>query len=360
MTKPRAKAAPKAAPITLAAAMRDPNLLGAPFQAPSFWTWMAVAKMISGEPLDEREAQLYRECTGRTKLPEGPVKSLIFLSGRRSGKDRFMSATAVYRAALAANWKEVLSAGEQGVVILVGGDKKQSKILRSYCQGLLQTPMLAAMVSRVTEERVEFHNGAALEVVSNDANLIRGRSAIAILATESCFWPTDGAASSNDEEVVGAAEPSMAMIPDGGLLILSSSVHRKTSYMYRQWKELHGNDDAEDVCWLSTSATMNPALPAKVVERALKKDPQRARAEYLSIWRDDVSDFIQTDILESATDFGVHERSPIPGVTYHAFTDAAGGTGKDSFSIWPIARQTASSSSIFCASAFRASCRLMS
>ena len=33
--------------ISLAAAMRDPKLLGAPFQAPSFWTWHCVAKVIS-------------------------------------------------------------------------------------------------------------------------------------------------------------------------------------------------------------------------------------------------------------------------------------------------------------------------
>jgi hypothetical protein len=83
--------------------MRDPRLLGGPFQAPSFWTWFCVAKLLSGEPLDKREAELFRQCTGRTKLPEGSVKHLAFLSGRRSGKDRFMSAVAIYRAALAAN-----------------------------------------------------------------------------------------------------------------------------------------------------------------------------------------------------------------------------------------------------------------
>jgi hypothetical protein len=332
MTKPRPTKA-TSRPITLAAAMRDDALLGRPFAAPSFWTWHAVAKLLSGEPLDEREANLFRECTGRTKLPEGAVKSLIFLSGRRSGKDRFMSATAVYRAALAANWKELLSAGEQAVVLLLGGDRKQARILRQYCAGLLEAPMLAQMVTRTTEERIEFRNGSVLEVATNDANLVRGRSAIAVLGTESAFWPTDGAAASNDEEVVAAAEPSMAMCPDGGLLIMSSSVHRKAGFMFRQWKELHGNDEEEDICWLSPSATMNPALPAKVVQRALRKDPERARAEYLSIWRDDVSDFIPMDVLESATDFGVHERAPLPAVTYHAFTDAAGGTGKDAFSL---------------------------
>jgi hypothetical protein len=313
--------------------MRDPRLLGGPFRAPSFWTWFCVAKLLSGEPLDEREAELFRQCTGRTKLPEGPVKHLAFLSGRRSGKDRFMSAVAIYRAALAASWRELLSAGEQGVVLLLGGDKKQARILRQYCAGLLEAPLLAARVTRTTEERVEFANGAVLEVATNDPNLVRGRSAIAVLATETCFWKTDGASAASDEEVIAAAEPSMAMIPDGGLMVMSSSVNRKTGYMYRQFKELHGNDDAEEICWLSTSATMNPALPAKVVEKALQKDPPRAKAEYLSIWREDSSDFIQMDILESATDFGVRERAPIPGIQYSAFFDGASGTGKDASSI---------------------------
>jgi len=103
--------------------------------------------------------------------------------------------------------------------------------------------------------------------------------------------------------------------------------------MHRQWKELHGNDDSEDICWLSPSTTMNRRFRQRFVEKAMKADPQRARAEYLSIWREDVSDFLPIDILERATDFGVRERPPMRGMTYVAFIDAAGGTGRDSFSI---------------------------
>ena len=321
-TKPHAtiKTQPRAPgkPITLAAAMRDVRLLGGPFQAPSFWTWMTVAKLFSGEKLDEREAELFRKCTGRSKLPDGPVKTLIFLSGRRSGKDRFMSALAVWLAALAANWRSVLSAGEDAVVILLGSDFKQARILRRYCQGLIEAPMLAALVSRATETRIEFKNGAVLEIATNDASLVRGRSAIGILGTEVGYRSTDGA--SSDEEVISAAEPSMAMIPPpGGLLMMASSVHRKAGYMHRRWKELHGNEAEQDLCWLSPSATMNEMIPSSVIEKAIRKDPMRAKADYLSIWRDDISDFLPMDVLESATDFGVRERSPLPNVTFHAF-----------------------------------------
>jgi hypothetical protein len=319
--------------ITLAEAIRDPNLLGGPFQAPSFWPWHAVAKTISGEPLDEREAELFRKCTGRTKLPAGPVSDLTLLVGRRGGKDRFLSAVAVHRAALSADWGKHLSAGEQGVVILIGKDKKQAKILRRYCRALVAVPMIKAEVRRFTDDILEFKNEASLEVVTCDADLVRGRSVLALLGTEVSFWTTDPDSASSDEEVVAAAEPGAAMVPDGGLTILSSSVHRKKGLMHRLWKEKHGNDDAEEVVWLAPSRVMNPMLPERVVAKAKLKDPQRANAEFESIWREDISDFVPRDVVDAATDRGVLERAPLPGVEYFGFVDAAGGSGRDSFSL---------------------------
>jgi hypothetical protein len=123
------------------------------------------------------------------------------------------------------------------------------------------------------------------------------------LGSECCHWRTDEHSASSDEEVVGAAEPSMAMCPDGGLLLLGSSVHRRVGYMYRQYKKLHGNDGSEDVCWFAPSAVMNPELPAHVVDKALAEDAPKARAEYQNVWREDLNDFIPLDV------FGVSQPS---------------------------------------------------
>jgi hypothetical protein len=133
--------------ISLVAAMRDPALLGAPFSSPSFWTWFVVAKLIDGAPLTEpREVELFEQCTGRSKLLAKPVRRLILLAGRRAGKDRFLSAVAVWRAALCTDWRQHQSVGEGAVCILLGADKRQAQILRKYCGGLLQAPLLAAEV----------------------------------------------------------------------------------------------------------------------------------------------------------------------------------------------------------------------
>ena len=161
--------------ITLTQALDDPKLFGGTFAAPSFWTWKAVAKVIDGLPLDEREAKLFYECTGRTQLPVGPVRRIINLTGRRGGKDRFLSSVAVWRAALSADWRKFISAGEGAVCILLGADKRQAQILRRYCEGLLQAPLLRQEITRSTGELTEFRNGASLEISTNDARLVRGR-----------------------------------------------------------------------------------------------------------------------------------------------------------------------------------------
>ena len=350
--------------ITLSQALTDPALFGKTFASPSFWTWRTVAKLIDGLPLSEpREIELFEQCTGRkyNRQARRTVRRLILLAGRRAGKDRFLSAVAVWRAALCTNWREHVSAGEGAVTILLGADKKQAAILRGYCQGLLQAPLLRAEVTRSTGELTEFRNGASLEITTNDARLVRGRSAIAVLGSECCHWRTDEHSASSDEEVVGAAEPSMAMCPDGGLLMLGSSIYRRRGYMYRKFKQLHGNDDSDDICWFAASAVMNPRLPPHVVERALAEDAPRARAEYLNVWREDLSDFVPIDVVEGCTDFGtfslcectirssatppfaIPRAAPVPIPSRSPSATAC------------MTRQTPSSS-MRCASASRASC----
>jgi hypothetical protein len=78
---------------------------------------------------------------------------------------------------------------------------------------LLDAPLLAREVVRRTNEVIEFANGASLEIATNDARLLRGRSSIGVLGSEACHWRTDENSSNSDVEIVGAAEPSLSMCP---------------------------------------------------------------------------------------------------------------------------------------------------
>jgi hypothetical protein len=63
--------------------------------------------------------------------------------------------------------------------------------------------LLAPEIIRQTGDVIESKNGGSLEIITNDARLVRGRSAIAVLGSEASHWRTDENAASNDEEVVG-------------------------------------------------------------------------------------------------------------------------------------------------------------
>jgi hypothetical protein len=319
--------------IPLTTAFADPNYFGNVFAGESYWTWKVAGKLLDGIQLtEEREIALFERCTGRpyNRQAARAVRRLIMLVGRRGGKDRFESAVGIWRAALCQNWKRHISAGEGAVVILIGADKQQAKILRKYCHGLLEAPRLAAEDIRQTDTVIEFRNGGSLEIVANDADLVRGRSAIAILGTEAAHWKVDDDSLSSDEEVVTGLLPSMAMCPDcpGGLLIMASSIYRKRGYMWRKYREVHGNSDTDEVCWFAPSQVMNPLLTDATIAEALASDRVRMSAEFLNQWREDISDYIPIELLEACTDFGCYERPPERyGNHYVAHVDIATGLG---------------------------------
>lgn len=310
--------------VSLTQAMDE--YFGTVFKDESFWTWRVVAKLVDNIPLTEpREVELFQQCTGRTTLPTKPVKRLLLLCGRRAGKDRFESAVAMWWAALAANWRVLHSPGEKPTILLIGVDKR-----RGYCEGLLEvSESLAKQVVRKTTDFLEFKNGAVLEIVANDAGLLVGRSAVGVIGTEVSFWSIP-----NDAEVVSAAMHSMAATPGGGLLILGSSVHCKDDgVMYKKYNELWGNNNSDDLCWFAPTMTMNPTIDQSFIDEALQENPDRARADFFNIWREDLSGVFSVDEIKNAVDAGVRERLP-RGARYYAQQDVAdGGVGGSSFTL---------------------------
>jgi hypothetical protein len=79
---------------------------------------------------------------------------------------------------------------------------------------------------------------------------------------------------------------------------------------------------------------MNPALPTHVIDKALAKDAPKARAEYLNVWREDLSDYIPADEIDNCTAWGTFERPPQPGIFYQAYADCAGGVMGETRRYW--------------------------
>lgn len=321
--------------VSFAQFLRDPALSGEEWQKPTRWPWHVLAKAMSGERLTGRDLKLFRACTGLPRVPRN-VRSVTNLTGRRGGKSAWLSSFAVWAALLARDWPSVLSRGERAVVLLLAVDKKQAAILSRYAAGICQGEFIAERIVRQTAEEIEFDNGAVIEVGVSDFRSVRGRTCAAVVVDEACFIADEGA--SPIEEVVAAAEPSLATVPGGGWLLLSSSPWKPRGLVHSRWRDFHGQqalaDEAGAICWVAPSTTMNPTLPKAYVERKLAQDPVRARCEYVidptSPWRSTDADFVPDDALQQCTDHEVRERPPTPGVRYYGWADLAGGSGQDS------------------------------
>ena len=119
-----------------------------------------------------------------------------------------------------------------------------------------------------------------------------------------------------------------------GPMLLLSSPYAKKGELYRMYQEFYKPDaDPSILVAHGASRDFNSTLPQAVVDRALERDHAAASAEYLAIFRSDIELFVSRDVVEAAVVPGRYELAPVPDVAYVGFTDPAGGSGGDSFTL---------------------------
>ncbi len=226
---------------------------------------------------------------------------------------------------------EKIVIGERPVVLCLAQNQKQAAVVFSYITGIIEsTPALASMIAGKTADSLTLENSVVIEVRAASFRGLRGVTALAVIADESCFWHNDETSANADSEVITAILPALATT--GGPLILISSPYAKKGRTWELYKRHFGpQGDPLILVAQGASRDFNPSLPQRVVDRAMEADPAAASAEYLGQWRSDLEAFISAELIESAIDEGVIVRPPVPDVAYVAFGDAASGTGGDSF-----------------------------
>ena len=130
-------------------------------------------------------------------------------------------------------------------------------------------------------------------------------------------------------EILNSITPALGRFGKEGILLIGSTPYAKRGVLFDGYRKYFGN--AEAICWVSPTLLMNPSYDAAIIATELEADPAKMRAEYYAEFRDDISAFIDRDIVESCIDAGVHERLRLAGQRYFCFIDSAGGSGQDSF-----------------------------
>jgi hypothetical protein len=324
---------------TVAEAMTDVALFGKYFTAPA-WNnvrWLPIIKAAFGEQLSIAELVAFKEVAGGRDPPNHKVSELVACVGRGGGKDSIASFLAAFIAITFDPAKANLRLGEDVYVLCLAVDKEQAGIAFNMTKAFFETiPVLKAMVKHIGQDSIDLNNRVTIKITTNDFRSIRGRGILCAIFDESAFWrtgtTTDDAANP-DIEVYAACSPGLARVP-GSMLIMISSVYRRTGMLYDSWQRNYGTDNQDTLAVLGTTTQFNPGFSQATIDRELLKDRPRASAEYNSKWRDEVEDgLIKREQVMKCVDVGVTERPPKRGNDYVALFDAATGSGKDSAAV---------------------------
>jgi hypothetical protein len=303
-------------------ALEDPALLGAVLAGDSWRNWRTILIAANGEPLSDAEFEIFRKFTGRPEAPTKRCDELWCPIGRRGGKSQAMAVEAVYHGALC---KHKLSRGERARVLLIAQDKQAAKISLDYIEGALDsTPMLRQLMKERKREEIELSNGVVIEVRAPTLRGVRGVTAVAIICDEISFWRSEESANP-DQEILAALRPTL--LTTRGPLFAISSPYARRGVLYDAYRRNYGPEgDPRILVAKGSSMDFNPSLPQAEIDRALARDPEANRAEYLAEFRSDVQSLVTQEAVEACTDSGVRERPFRREHAYVAFVDPSGGS----------------------------------
>jgi hypothetical protein len=166
-------------------AMADPNFLGACLGEQSTWaTWRTGLRAAFGLSLSDDERAVFKEIAGEREPPSERVQALLCIAGRRGGKTRMAALIACYLATCV-DWKGRLAPGEIGYVLCLAPTQRQSGLVLSYIQAMLEaSPVLRQEIIAVTSEEVRLRGNITIAVHPASYRTVRGRTLIGVILDE--------------------------------------------------------------------------------------------------------------------------------------------------------------------------------
>jgi hypothetical protein len=312
--------------------LADPNLFANILPGESWAAWRILLIALVGENLTPEERAVFTQLTQRAQEPRQFVEEFVGIIGRRGGKSRAASVLAAWIAALC-DHKDTTVPGERPLVLCLAQNQRQASVEFSYIAAIFDNvPMLSKLIEGRTADTLKLSNGVSIEVRPANFRSLRGVTAIAVLADESCFWYSDESSLNADSEVFAAVRPCLATTR--GPLIIISSPYARRGETWEIFSRHYGpQGDPLILVAKAASRDTNPSLPQSVIDRAMERDPASASAEYGSCWRADIEAFLSREVIQSVT---VRDRFELPynrDISYAAFVDAAGGSGQDSMTM---------------------------
>ena len=317
--------------MNLISAIESPLVFGPLFKDLATWrAWEVSLRALFWLGIDDaKDKALFTTCTGLAEPPAGGVRESFVICGRRSGKSYMSAVIASYLAAFK-DWRPYLSPGEKGWIFIIANDKAQAGIIKGYISGIFHgVTCLRGLVAKETQETLELKSGVNIAVKTASFRSVRGYTVLCAILEEIAFWRSEESANP-DKAILEAIRPALATVPDS-LLLGISTPYSRAGVLFDMFRNYYGQTGGP-LIWKAPTKTMNPTIDKRLIENAIKEDPQAASAEWEAEWRQDIEAFISQELVQAVTVPGRFELPRIKGVQYYGFADPSGGR-QDSFTL---------------------------
>ena len=164
-----------------------------------------------------------------------------------------------------------------------------------------------------------------IQVLSGNYRSLRGRTIAAAIMDEIAYF-FDEASARPDVEAYRALLPGTVTLREAGSLMIGiSTVYKRSGLLFDKVTRYLGKDDPHGLAVQQPTLADDPVL-ATEIEQQRQDDPEAAAADWDNIWRADLADFINREVVEACTVKGRFELPPQRDLHYAGFVDASGGS----------------------------------
>ena len=274
-----------------------------------------ILKSTYGLALNEAELDIYRRGTGRSEYDAREQEEVTLIGGRRGGKTcKIEAPIAVYEAFR----DHGLPPGEEATIMLLAPQLKQAQIafrfIRKY---LLRSKILSKRIVKQSKNEITLDNGITIGCYPCSYVAVRGVTIVAVICDEMAFWRHEETFANPEQEILDALRPGMATILRPKL-IKTSTPFKKEGVL---WSEFQRRAGLNYPVWQAPTPEMNPTVPHKVFQKARQLDEPKFRREYLAEFSENVTSWVDPEILQSSVQQNRTKLPPLPDTPYFAAID---------------------------------------
>lgn len=222
---------------------------------------------------------------------------LCIVAGGRSGKTYLSSLRLLH---LALTIPLNLAPGEQAFAVVIAPRLEEAGQSLRYIAGAARKhpEIKRCIVSDTTEALVirRPQDGQTVAITPQAAGAGgiggRGKTLVAVLMDETCFFRDRSTGVVNDDAIFDAAEPRVI---EGGQTIVASTPWVARGLLHRKWKENHGHPKTALSAHASTRNMRTNKLQLRKVENAYKKDAANAAIEFGAEWGSTTTELFFSD-----------------------------------------------------------------